>query len=1167
MHHCGCQYVEDAQLPSVDTFSRCSEGPGTRKCLIASPFTSRFDIGNTLQRLFLSIGVFGVAVAVALILTFFPLSLSAQVGSADVLGTVTDPSGAVIFGAQVTVKNLGTAVERNATTNSKGEYIVNLLPIGSYSVTVEAPGFKVYATTGITLSTGDRVRCDAKLSTGAVSEKIEVTGETAALQTDSSTVSSTIETNSVQDLPLNNRNYFSVVDTLPGISVGAQGATTSKGSATSGNNSADRRPSSTVVANGQSDALNNNLINGFDNNEVINGIAGVRPTVDGIAEMNVNSTNAPAEYGRAAGAVVNLTTKSGTNSFHGSGFEYLRNEATDARNFYNTDVKAKYRQNNFGGSLGGPIRKDKTFFFFAYEQDPTNKGLTYTSKVPTDYEIENPGDFSDVSGVSLTADEINPLMLKMFKLYPKHNTKEADGVGYYTMSPDYTQRLKDWEVRVDQHFSPRDIFFARYANNPGNTFFPGAMPVVDGASPVGSGTTDPGKSITNAQNIQLDYVHIINSNLILDLKAGYTRYNSQSLGLNYGKGLAVAFDVPNAMSKGEIGDDLPMFGGPDLVWSALGGGATFRNISNSFQYGGSVTYNRGSHDFKFGAGFIRRQLSYAGNSNAAGRAIMGVALPPYGDQRADFLAGYPVLFFRTSPVYNTEFLSSEWSGYAQDNWRVTSKLTLNLGVRYDIFSAYREKFDHVANFNASTLSDGLALDAHNFYVGGSGGIDTDYGNVAPRVGFAYSLNSKTVVRGGFGMAYSPAATNNGGTESSSIVGNTNPPFYFSYTAHMPNLNDATVWKNPTASTLSEWNDASTVTTLSAQPTDTPSLRVFQTNLAMQREFGANTITAAFVGVHGRNLATSIDLNKPDMPGAGNATAKYVYTSTANTMLGSSTGILNYVTSIASEHYNGFTNYDAMQLIFSRHIGKDLILNSNWTWAHGLSTINGSNSDGAGTANNDQIEYGNSGSDIRHRVTVTVSYALPFGKSSSGFKSAFIKGWQLNDVFQWQTGTPYTITSGAACDDTLDARCVNANGESYTNQAGQTYYRPDIVGKPIVNGALNLEAFAPPEPGTQGNEGINTLYGPHFRNDDLSLFKTFRINDRFGLQFRAESFNVSNTPNFATPGATISAWKAGSITTANPSGLVAKSDGSLGVTTDTSGFSNPRNFQFALKLLF
>jgi hypothetical protein len=345
------------------------------------------------------------------------------------------------------------------------------------------------------------------------------------------------------------------------------------------------------------------------------------------------------------------------------------------------------------------------------------------------------------------------------------------------------------------------------------------------------------------------------------------------------------------------------------------------------------------------------------------------------------------------------------------------------------------------------------------------------------------------------------------------------------------------------------------------------LRAYQTNFAVQREFGANSVTAAFVGVFGRKIATAIDLNKPDMPGSGNATAKYVYTSNAYNSLGSATGTMNYVTTIASDHYNGFSNYNAMQLIYTRHIGKDFNLNANWTWAHGLATINGSNSDGAGTANNDQIEYGNTGSDIRHRVAVMASYALPFGKSLHGYKAQVVKGWQINSVFQWQTGTPYTVTSGAACNTTLDARCTNAEGESYTNQAGQTYYRPDIVGQPVVHGALNLAAFAPPNPGTQGNEGINTLDGPHYRNADLSLFKTFALNDRFGLQFRAESFNISNTPNFATPGATISAWTQGAVTTRNSTGLVAESDGKLGVTTDTSGFSSPRNFQFALKLLF
>jgi hypothetical protein len=268
----------------------------------------------------------------------------------------------------------------------------------------------------------------------------------------------------------------------------------------------------------------------------------------------------------------------------------------------------------------------------------------------------------------------------------------------------------------------------------------------------------------------------------------------------------------------------------------------------------------------------------------------------------------------------------------------------------------------------------------------------------------------------------------------------------------------------------------------------------------------------------------------------------------------------------------------MQLIYSRHVGKDLTVNANWTWAHNLATINGmgQNSNGAGAPNDDQLWYGNSTNDVRHRITATASYSLPLGKNANGWKSVAIKGWQANSVFQWQTGTPFTIISGVPCNysstsETIDPRCVNADQQSYTNQQGQTYYAPDIVGKPFLNRgfdltSFNLNAFAPPVPGTDGNEGVNPYYGPHYRQADLSLHKNFQFNERVGLQFRAECFNISNTPNFSTPMASISAWAQSTATSQNPSGLVVAQNG-MSYTKGTAGLSSNRNFQFALKVLF
>jgi hypothetical protein len=1096
------------------------------------------------------------------ILLLASLPLQAQVGTSDVLGTVTDSSGGLIPNAAVTIKNLGTSAVRTATTSERGDYIFNVLPNGSYSLAVEAQGFKKYAVT-FDLSSGTRARYDAKLEVGGANETIEVSSGTAALQTDSSTISSTIAPEAVQDLPLPNRNYFAIVETLPGVGMGAQGGSNIGGSNTGGNSRVDRRPFSTIVANGQSDALNNHLINGFDNNEAAFGNPGVRPTVDGIAEMKVDTTNPSAEYGRVAGAVANVITKSGTNTFHGSAFIYFRNEATDAKPYFaTTDEKPKYRQNNEGGSIGGPIFKDKTFFFFAFERDSIDKGLTFKSTIPTKYERDHPGDFSDIGGVVMKPEEIDPFMLTMFKLYPYPNAGEVTGpggFGWFVSSPNWTQRMTNYEARVDHHFSANDLFFARYGNNPATTTYPGTFPYNEEFQvwPVGAPMTQPGPSTTNTQNIQLDYVHIFSQSLLLDLKAGYTRYATDSTGLNYGKGVAARLGMPNAPGEGQIGDDLPHYGGPSFVWTSLGGplDIPFYDVNNTFQYAGSMTWSRGSHSIKFGAGMIKRQVNLLSAHATAGFALMGFDFAgPFKEQRADFLSGHPLFFNRETPVYKTYFRFGEWNAYAQDDWRVTSKLTLNLGIRYDVFMPLSEAKDHYTVFDVNTIDDGKVPDAHNFIEGGTGGVKTDFSNLSPRFGFAYSITNSFVMRGGFGLTYTPGQP---------PATNSNPPYIFNYTAMFPDLGDPAVWVNPKESDLNTWNSNPTVNSLTATPSDIKAPRYYQANLAVQKEIGENVFTAAWVGIYGRRSAHAFNLNLPNLPGPNQPTPTLVYAT-----------LYPNVSSIMTTTYEATANYNGMQLIYSRRFSKGLQLNTNWTWAHGLAESAG--------ADKSILDYGNTNNDIRHRIAVTASYELPFGKSLSGLAGILAKGWQFNGVYQWQTGQPFTITASAGCDATLDPRCPAPDPNappgppppmvSYLNipTVGQASYRPDIVGEPIVNEIVNLNAFAPQVPGTQGNEGVNQLRGPRFVKADLSVFKNFPITeDRVKLQFRVECFNITNTPSLVYTGdnTTIAAWTKGTVTAENPTGLVAAQGGKLGILTDTAAFYTPRQFQFALKLLF
>ena len=1076
------------------------------------------------------------------------LPLRAQVGTADVLGTVTDTTGAVVLNAKVTITNRDTLAARTATTDNRGDFIFNLLPNGNYSLQVEAPNFKTYAVT-FSLLAGDRTRIDASLQAGTVTEKVMVTGAVAVLQTDTSTLTTTIEDSMVQDLPLNNRNYYSEIQIQPGINGGHASSTITHQSPTSGNTSDDRRQDSMVVANGQSDQLNNQVLDGFDNNERLEGLVGFRPSIDGIAEAEVDTNSYRAEYGRTAGAVINVITKAGTDKYHGSAYDYFRNDIVDSRNFFakvGQTPKGEYRQNNFGGSLGGPIVKGRTFFFFDLEEDRIIQGQTFSNFVPTQYERQYPGDLSDCGGPNLIqmGVPLSSVMMKYFNLYPMSTA----GCGEPTYDTENgTQFGNAWDIRVDHRFSSKDLFFARYGHNPVDTTVPSPFPkdAATGFYPGFEGASEVGPSSTSSQNLQFDYVHTISSALLFDLKAGYTRIHVNAVPWNLGKGTSTYLGIPNVIVPGDPNTDImPVVGGPDFQWTGEGDspGVPEMNIDNTFQYSGSVIYTHGAHNVKIGAGVIRRQVNPYANG---GIMFIYVAAPPFFDARANYLTGNPLFQDRNNQLYRTSYRTWEPSFYAQDDWRLTRKVTLNLGVRYDIFTPFTEAQGRYSNFVPDTLSSGVG--SRNFILGNQSattGVKTDYHDIAPRVGFAYSLDQKTVLRGGFGMSFYPADV---GTNVFSAFAN--PPYYFSLMQFFPgNLTSLPLLTQVDLTTYASNPD---VTSLVAKPSNFHSSYVEQMNLALQREVGANTLTAAYVAVLGRQLARSINLDQPDPPGAGNAAPPYVYSSQ-----------LPFVNTI-TENYNGaMSSYNALQLIYSRRLTHGLTISANYTWAHGLTNAATGGLNVPEENDNPSIDYGNSAIDIRHRIAVAGSYQLPFGKSLTGVKGLLASGWQLNSIVHWQTGLPFTVFSETA---------NPATGNLYINQPGVSYERPNVVGStrvsnPSLKEWFNIDAFTPQTSGTVGDEGVNQLYAPHDRRADLSVFKIFRANELLKLQFRAECFNISNTPNFVvSQNIVIDGWMAGPNGQLVPTGPAQGSP--FGTITDTAVDENPRQFQFALKLLF
>ena len=1083
---------------------------------------------------------------------------NAQSATADVVGTVTDPSGAAVPGATVQIRNSGTGEVRSAISGDSGEYAFALLQTGTYVVTIEASTFKKYSAPSFVLTSGMRARIDAKMEVGSASETVEVTSATPTLQTDSSDVGQTVGERAVEDLPLNGRNYINLVQSAPGVNPGPPS------SMSSGTRPDDRRQSSSFSANGQPETQNAQYLDGLDNVDRQQGGLGVRPSIDAIEEVRVQTNMFSAESSRTAGAVVNVITKSGTNDLHGSAYEFLRNDIFDARDYFaraGQVSKPKFRQNQFGGSIGGRIFKDKTFFFGDIEVVRLVQGENpVTQTVPTLYEEQNPGDFSDVGGGKITG-PLDSIGLAYFKMFPKPTNSSTSNNFVY--SGVKTQNGHTEDVRIDHHFSPNDSFFARYSGNPVTTYTPGIMPAttvngvkVDpgGASALGTSVSFPGNAVENAQNLQLNYTHIFSPNLVMELKAGYTYIKIFSLPLNYGTNASKALGIPNvntdSFSSGltilsPAGYNQP--GG--TIFDGLGSAAfiPILNTNHTYQYHGALTYTKGVHSFKFGSAIIRRHLNdlqnyygegvfaFFGGSAGSGTVTTGGVAT---NSLAQMLSGSPNLMLRSNELFKPHLQFWEPSFYAQDDWRIRPWLTLNLGARYEVFTQFTEEQNRFSNFDLSSFKVVLAASKNRHP-----GINNDYSDLSPRVGFAATIAKGTVLRGGFGMSYTPGIQ----------PGYNNIPFAFNF-ACVPGVPVANGGCSSSYGTLAQGfpvpvaSDPNNLTgTVIQHPKVTKTPYVEMWNLILQKDLAGNTLSLGYVGQRGHRftLDPNVDLPTPST-GAQNP---LVYAAQ-----------LPAVSTVTVRNYEGVSTYDAMMAVFQRAYQSGLTLNANYTWAHGLSDYAA-----PGVPNqanrlllpkDPMYDYGNSDTDIRHRVAVLAAYDLPFGRKANGLRALVEKGWQMNTLLAWQTGEAFTVGD------------VSSVGGNRINIPSVTSDRPNMVrnpklSNPSIDKFFDASAFELQPFGTPGNEHINQLYGPHYTHTDASVFKMFALTERYKLQFRAEFFNLLNQPFFNLPNAAIGGYD-GTGATGDKASTTAAAIGTIG---STSPNSIPREVQFALRFSF
>jgi len=1272
------------------------------------------------------------ALFVVVCLSFLFVTGTLAQGTADIVGTVTDSTGAVLPGATVTLTNTGTNIGSSAMTGGSGDFIFPQVQVGAYSITVEAMGFKRFSS-NVSVSAGDRARVDAKMEVGAVTQTVEVqSASTPALQTDTSTLGSLVTQQAVEDIPLNGRNFVRLVQLSVGVSEGAPNATDS------GTRPDDRRQTSAFSANGQSESLNNQMIDGVDNNERIIGTIGVRPSVDAIQEVNVSTNMYSAEYGRTGGGVVNIITKSGSNAFHGSAYEFFRNKVLNANPTYQFPSNASgglnpakplsnppFRQNQYGGSLGGAIKKDKTFFFVDYEGYALASGLNVTGlAVPTLCERGttllkaqgytgptsgagigcpddlvggvptipgNPGDFSDSPAISPAGGggacaaatygqaggcpyinissnfaNFDPMGLTMFSLYPLPLSQGI--LNNYSAAPTKTQYAKTADLRIDHHFSDSNTLFARYSFNQVDTFTPDAFPTVyistathepvaAGASgavkvhPSGPGSGQALSGFTNAfqgpaterqQSWTASYVHVFRPDLLLNLKANYLRSGIQSLGINANTYVSNALGFPcNAtqcvnlpnfpQTSGLAGMNFSSGNSATSVLTDVGDGAAIPLLQydSTFQYSAGLTWIKGNQSIKFGISLIRR------------RATINQAIAPHGEwtftgiytgePTGDLLMGLSpgnssaMTGWRSVATVAPGLRTWEPSGFVQDDWRAKHWLTLNLGIRYDIFTPFTEKRGRISNFNQATGLVTSPIIPGAQQSGPTDGILTDYRDIAPRFGFAATLKGNTVVRGGFGLSFFP-------TNYSSTFSEKNAPFYFlipclnqtnaksqanapcpapffsgvaanfgpatSNAASMVgktggvqldqalpvptvNINSVSV---PAACNTSNvilpvnaTNDPNcfnpvtnpylTISLNNSIPFHFPAAYLEQFNLQVQKEIGSgNVLTVGYVGELGRHIERGLAINADSNPSQTSLPLAAQFPWLAQTPVVENSDI-------ASSAYN------ALQATFVRRFNNGLTVNVGYSWAHALSNTGGACTPTVGnsclydnpaspgnphtvTWFNKGFAWGNTGNDVADRISGAVNYEIQYGKSLTGVPGVLLKGWALNAAGAWQTGLPFAVSNPSSTNETQ----VSGAAAGVADQicSGRSAH-------PTLVQWFNPACFESQSFGTFGDEHPGQLMGPPQRRLDFSMFKEIPVRENLHLQFRAEVFNLLNVANFGQPNGTLAYTGCTAATAANPNahcvGLTGSTSYPTGSISSLNSSSTPRQIQLALKLLF
>ena len=1065
----------------------------------------------------------------------------AQVERGTITGTVTDAKGAAIPGATVRVTEESTNQATSLQTDNAGQYTVGNLTPGSYTVQVEREGFETHINKSFVIQVSQTARLDVAMTVGMVTQSVEVTTAVPLLQSENASVGQVITTQAISELPLNGRNLAQLAIIAPGV--------TGLNYAQSGTIGAGARPDelrpggTTIEANGARDGANKLLLDGIDNTEMIAQTFVVRPSVDGLQEFTVLTSNVGAQFDRGMGAIVVTSTGSGTNAFKGSAYEYLRNSYVDAKNYFVSPGAPlpPYKLNDLGGRLGGPIKRNKTFFFVNYEGYYERAASTLVTTVPT--LPERQGIFTGVthvydpltttaSGSTYTRTEFpndvipsnrwDPIAAQLVSAYPAPQTSALSN--NYTTYPLKASNDNRGDVRIDHQISASQNLFGRYSLDDTQIQMPNTFNSVIG----GAENSFSGHQADRGQQGVISYNKVFSPVLVGEYRFGFDRYTSFLIGpvLTSLIWAEIPGAVPNPGLQPVAGTNASN-SAPIISPSGFGGlgmsrGEPQLRREHTIEDVGNISWLRGTHSFKFGLDILQHMISETdtppsqsgfGRFNFDGNFTNNPASPTgTGNAMASMLLGFPATTARDYFIPGTaHVLANEYNFYGLDDWRVTRKLTLNLGLHYEIDNPYHEAHNYWGNVNPKT---GAVEDAGVNGVSNTANWSTDYGSVAPRIGFAYSVDDKTVLRWGYGVFFDPQ------TQAGTTIRQQRQwPFDLIYVVTPGNFFPTNTVSQGfvTLAQIPPSVIGQPYGTLKAIQSNFRNASGQQFNLAVQRQLtGRASLTLSYIGSIGRHLSWTYPLDQPS-PGPGAIQARRPFNS-----------LYPNVTAISYLESVGTSNYNSLQASFQQRLTNGFFLTGNYVWSHALDNApfdGGADGPVPQDPTNRNADWASSDSDMHSRVNIYGTYELPFGpgkafaNSTSTLNRLLVGGWQVNGVFVGQSGLPFTVTTSGTATNT---------GAS----ASRANIVPGVALYPATKTVglwFNPAAFSVPTAYNWGNSGRNMLRGPDEINLDSSAEKKFAITETTNLLFRFEMFNMFNHPQFQIPASVIAQGGVGAIT--------------------------------------